>query len=385
MPVSVPVVLMRRWLCGAMPLVACLICAIPTPVEAHTLLLRSDPVNQAVLRSAPVLVRLWFSAAVDPAFSTGIVENAAHTYVNDRDAQLAPGDAREMEIHLYPHLPPGVYAVVWRAVSDGDGRILSGVVLFAIARPDGTMPGQLAPDDLLLSRLLSGQFDALTPFSLILTALVILEIVCWIGVSLWLLPIRQPGRTDGAEPGSANQQDRYRFARRLAFARKKQLRRLRGMLGWGSLVGVGVVISLGLGQGVEGSHLATSTSPPPALRLQQSGMGLLSAFHATLLTTDKRYLLVLDVNTDAAGLSVFTVSVEDAVTGKPIVDVDVSLLTTMLDMPMGTDTVNMHVEGKGRFSAQSDLSMGGLWQIDIQLHTSDHRLHEATVKMLTPS
>src|SRR6266702_6200857 len=130
-----PVILTRRWLGCAVPLVAFLIGVVPTPVGAHTILLRSDPINNAVVRSTPVCVRLWFSAAVDPAFSTGIVENAAHTYVNDRDAQLAPGDASEMEIHLHPHLSPGVYAVVWRAVSDVDGRVLFGSLLFAIARP----------------------------------------------------------------------------------------------------------------------------------------------------------------------------------------------------------------------------------------------------------
>jgi hypothetical protein len=113
-------------------------------------------------------------------------------------------------------------------------------------------------------------------------------------------------------------------------------------------------------------------------------MGLLSTFHATLLTTDKQDLLDLDVNTNAFGLSVFTLSVGDAITGKPISDVDVSLLTTMLDMPMGTALVNMQVEGKGRFSARSDLSMGGLWQIGIQLRTPDHQVHEAAVKVLMP-
>jgi nitrogen fixation protein FixH len=50
----------------------------------------------------------------------------------------------------------------------------------------------------------------------------------------------------------------------------------------------------------------------------------------------------------------------------------------------GTALVTMRVEGQGRFSAQSDLRMGGLWQIEIQLRTSDHRLHKAAVKVLTP-
>jgi copper transport protein len=80
---------------------------------------------------------------------------------------------------------------------------------------------------------------------------------------------------------------------------------------------------------------------------------------------------------------VFMLSVEDSATGKPITGVDVSLLTTMLDMPMGTDTFQGHAREKGCFGVQIDLSMSGLWQIGIRLRTPDHRLHEVSFKMLT--
>jgi len=73
------------------------------------------------------------------------------------------------------------------------------------------------------------------------------------------------------------------------------------------------------------------------------------------------------------------VSVVDNSTGKPTTNVGVSLYTTMLDMDMGTDTVNLLPDGKGHFSASGDLSMPGHWQIRIQIRTPSNTLHEATV------
>jgi copper transport protein len=52
---------------------------------------------------------------------------------------------------------------------------------------------------------------------------------------------------------------------------------------------------------------------------------------------------------------------------------------------MGTDTITLHPDGKGHFSANGDLSMGGKWQIRVQLRTPDGTLHEATVTLLTSS
>ena len=50
------------------------------------------------MSAAPAQVRLWFSAVVDARFSTAMVEDEGHAYVNTRDASLSPADAREMEV-----------------------------------------------------------------------------------------------------------------------------------------------------------------------------------------------------------------------------------------------------------------------------------------------
>jgi len=76
--------------------------------------------------------------------------------------------------------------------------------------------------------------------------------------------------------------------------------------------------------------------------------------------------------------------VVDNSTGKADTNIGVSLYTTMLDMDMGTDTVNLLPDGKGHFSASGDLAMAGDWEIRIQIRTPDNTLHDAKVHLVTP-
>ncbi len=93
---------------------------------------------------------------------------------------------------------------------------------------------------------------------------------------------------------------------------------------------------------------------------------------------------MLTITPNQAGPNTFTASVVDNRTGKPTTQVGVSLYTTHLDMDMGTDSINLQPDGKGHFSGTGDLLMGGDWQIRIQIRALDNKLHETTVKMLTP-
>src|SRR5438876_4053696 len=116
----------RRRLLIATLLAVCLAFALPGTSEAHAILLRSDPAKDAVLHVAPDRVRMWFSETLNPAFSTAVVESGANQRVDNRDAQIAPGDASEMDVTLQPNLPPAVYIVVWRTDSNDDGHVLTG-------------------------------------------------------------------------------------------------------------------------------------------------------------------------------------------------------------------------------------------------------------------
>ena len=106
----------------------------------------------------------------------------------------------------------------------------------------------------------------------------------------------------------------------------------------------------------------------------------------TVKTTDGKFSVKLTVTPNQSGTNVFTVTVLDAGTGQSVIEGAVSLSTSMPKMPaMGTDTFTLHPDGKGHFSSPGYFSMGGPWQIRVQLHAPDGALHEATVSLVTSS
>jgi len=193
------------------------------------------------------------------------------------------------------------------------------------------------------------------------------------------LPAAQQPSTTTTEPGRATkliaQQVKLRDER-LA----KGTRRLSTVLRWEPLLGVGVLVCVGL-LNVFGGTLLPSTA---AQQQQQQTATKSQPFTASVRTTDNKFTATLTINPNRFGTNVFTVSVTDNSTGAPVTNIGVSLYTTMLDMDMGTDTVNLLPDGKGHFSATGDLAMAGDWQIRIQIRTPDNTLHEASVKLLTP-
>lgn len=157
----------------------------------------------------------------------------------------------------------------------------------------------------------------------------------------------------------------------------KGTRRLMKILSFEPLLGVGVLICVGL-LNVFGGTLLPATAAQP-----QTG-GQAKPFNASIQTTDHKFTVTLNVNPNRFGTNAFTVSVIDNSTHTPTTNVGVSLYTTMLDMEMGTDSINLLPAGKGHFSANGDLSMGGHWQVRIQIRTPDNTLHEAKVDFSTP-
>jgi len=155
-------------------------------------------------------------------------------------------------------------------------------------------------------------------------------------------------------------------------------RRLMTILRWEPLLGVGVITCVGL------MNVFAGTLTPIAVPQQPTTTHPNTAFNTTVKTSDNRFTVTLNVNPNRFGTNIFTATVLDNRTGKPTTNVGVSLYTTMLDMDMGTDTVNLLPDGKGRFSAPGDLSMGGNWQIRIQIRTPDNTLHETKIKIFTP-
>lgn len=116
---------------------------------------------------------------------------------------------------------------------------------------------------------------------------------------------------------------------------------------------------------------------------QTATSGTTSAFHATLKTSDGTLLVQLTVTPNQLGSNLFTVGVQDASSKQPVSHLQVQLFTTMLDMNMGTDTLPLQEQNNGTYSAQGELSMGGHWEINIDLRGPDKTLHKAQVKLTT--
>ena len=659
----------RRFLVLAVPLALCLTLLFPAIASAHAILVRSDPAKDSVLSIAPKQVRMWFSEALNPAFSTAVVVNGENKQVDNRNAHVSSSDQTEMDVSLQPNLPPAVYIVIWRTDSAADGHILRGSFIFSIANADGTVP-TLAPGanpgaNVLgggnLTGLFTGQLDGPTVFNLIMITLVELGAIFWMGAQLWINFVLSISSETHSEERATNERSQRRFERyfslptlivlflanigvlvgqalnltggdlaqaisptllvelatsgrfgiywimrevvivlaiilaiymilqqqRSRFTRTalpianlvlasalliaitmsghaaavnpnivsyaividwlhllaaslwvggmmyiatnylpvlkrlhipqqahslvtvlpyfsplaiagvvimaitgpfsatfhltswqeflstaygrallvkialiggllvtsaihvgllrprlkkeylkysyvanrlqamqeraeigeqnrsstlngqqaitttaepsratkllvqqvrlregrltKRTQLLSNVLRWEPVLGVGVIICVGL------MNVFAGTLSPIAVAQQQQQTGTKpQPYTTTAPTKDGKFKVTLSVNPNRFGTNVFTVSAVDAATGKPATNIGVSLYTTMLDMDMGTDTVNLLPDGKGHFSGTGDLAMPGNWEIRIQIRTPDATLHEASVKFVTP-
>ena len=88
-----------------------------------------SPLAGAVV-SAPQEVRITYDEALEPAFSSLIVNNAQGKQVNSAKAEVDSATHKTMHVPL-PALPVGVYHVKWVAVAD-DGHRTQGTYTFTV-------------------------------------------------------------------------------------------------------------------------------------------------------------------------------------------------------------------------------------------------------------
>jgi copper transport protein len=204
----------------------------PQDASAHAILLRSDPQKLAVLTTSPAQVNMWFSEDLNPAFSTAFVINAVNsaannvqgdirTHVDKHDAQISDNNAREMDVSLKPDLPPAVYLVLYRTQSADDGHILYGYFLFKVAAANGTVPvfNGTIPQPYSSSVTDSGnaQLDGPALFSLIMTTLVDLGAIFWVGAQVWFCFILAELESENQELQTVCEQMQRRFNRGFAW------------------------------------------------------------------------------------------------------------------------------------------------------------------------
>jgi copper resistance protein C len=99
---------------------------------AHAFLEHAEPRVGSTVARAPDHVTLRFSEALEPAFSTVEVLDAAGKRVDRNDRKVDAADASVMRVSV-PPLAPGKYRVKWRALS-ADTHVTQGDFTFEVGR-----------------------------------------------------------------------------------------------------------------------------------------------------------------------------------------------------------------------------------------------------------
>ncbi len=108
---------MRVWPALLLALALFAITAMPEAALAHAILLRTDPLPNRQLPTAPAQVRLLFSEPIDPQFSRVAVFNSDGVRVDSGDSHV---DDTQLLVSLPAGLPNGAYGVQWRSLSTID-------------------------------------------------------------------------------------------------------------------------------------------------------------------------------------------------------------------------------------------------------------------------
>src|SRR6266571_3156657 len=84
--------------------------------STHGFLERSDPRAETTIRTPPTRVRLWFTGAIEPAYSRVEVLDAQGRRVDVGESVVDRETQKSLTIAV-PPLPPGPYRVKWRVLS----------------------------------------------------------------------------------------------------------------------------------------------------------------------------------------------------------------------------------------------------------------------------
>ena len=103
---------MRRFLLGQ----ALLLAMATTGAEGHALLDRAEPRVGSALKTPPAAVSIWFTEALEPAFSSIQVLDSKGNHVEDGRAGVDAANPRLLRVPLKP-VAEGTYTVRWRVLS----------------------------------------------------------------------------------------------------------------------------------------------------------------------------------------------------------------------------------------------------------------------------
>jgi methionine-rich copper-binding protein CopC len=99
--------------------------------RAHAFLDHALPSVGSVVHASPAQVKLWFTQALEPAFSTVQVFDRDGKRIDKSDGKVDRADARVLIVSV-PELAPGRYRVAWRVLSV-DTHVTEGDFTFDVA------------------------------------------------------------------------------------------------------------------------------------------------------------------------------------------------------------------------------------------------------------
>jgi len=111
-------------------IIACALALAPVAALAHGHLDRAQPAAGST-GAAPQEVSLWFNEAVEPKFSSIVVQDVKGTAVQIGKAEVAADNKANLRIKVKP-LMPGVYKVIWKILSVDTHRT-QGTFRFTVA------------------------------------------------------------------------------------------------------------------------------------------------------------------------------------------------------------------------------------------------------------
>ena len=97
---------------------------------AHAFLDHAEPRVGSTVDASPPRVTLWFTQALEPAFSRVQVLDASGHEVDRKDGAVDAKDGTVMRVSL-PPLAPGKYRVQWRVLS-ADTHVTKGDFTFEV-------------------------------------------------------------------------------------------------------------------------------------------------------------------------------------------------------------------------------------------------------------
>jgi len=103
---------------------------LPSGALAHATLIRSDPADNTVLTELPPEIRLWFSEAISPDFSSAQLLDINGQPMSGGGTRVNP--AENLLILTPPPLPEGLYSVRWKVLSEADGHFTQGLLVFGL-------------------------------------------------------------------------------------------------------------------------------------------------------------------------------------------------------------------------------------------------------------